>query len=325
MTTAIATAAQTMPSLPTRLSPAQYALVKRTVAKGLNDDEFDLFIARCQHTGLDPFKKQICAIVYHADKPDKRKVEFITEIAGYRSLADRSGTYRPAADDDDEVWEIDPEAVDELTNPHGIVSATYYAYKRDARGEWYRVRGKVHWDEYAPIVDEWENRQRTGRKKLQRGNWETKGRHMLMKCAEAHCLRRAWPEQIEGTYVREEMDHIAAHEIEIPASEVIEQQQIEDRRERLGGTRISMLWAAGDPLEGVPIGEFADRCHAWLAQAESPTQVEAWRDSNAVGLQQFWAENKGDALELKRAIEARIDDLNQVSANPEPPPPGSMV
>ena len=89
------------------LSPAQYGIVRRTVAVDLNNAEFDLFVARCQSAGLDPFKRQICAIVYNKDNADKRKVAFITEIAGYRSLAEKATNYRPAETDDDEVIEVD--------------------------------------------------------------------------------------------------------------------------------------------------------------------------------------------------------------------------
>ena len=49
-------------------SPSQLALIRATVAKDCNQDEFDLFIEMCKHQGLDPFRKQIYAFVFKNTK-----------------------------------------------------------------------------------------------------------------------------------------------------------------------------------------------------------------------------------------------------------------
>ncbi len=299
------------------LSRAQYGLVRRTVAQDLTGPEFDLFMARCEHTGLDPFKKQICAVVYNKDNPERRKVTFITEIAGYRSLAEKATNYRPASEDEDEVIEVSEEAKDPATNPHGIVSATYYAYKQDSLGLWHRVRGKVFWDEYAPIVEKWEgsrgNRKPTGEMELQAGNWRKMGRHMLMKCAEAHALRKGWPDQIPGDiYTAEEMaqaDARQAYDMELTASEVVEEQDKAERKALLGGPSINLLWSPGSPLEAVPVGRVADRCLQFIDEQTDPDTIMAWQETNAAGLRQFWAEQKHDALAVKQAVAKRLAQL----------------
>ncbi len=295
---------------------AQLRIIRRTLAHDLYDPEFDLFIARCRNTGLDPFKRQICAVVYNKDNDERRKVTFITEIAGYRSLAEKAGNYRPAESDDDEVLEVDPDAKDAATNPHGIVSATYYAYKQDSKGDWNRVRGKVFWEEYAPIVEKWEgergSRRPTGKYELQAGNWRKMGRHMLMKCAEAHALRKGWPDEIPGDlYTSDEMGRAEAeqYDIDLTASQVIQEQDKAERKALLGGPSISLLWAPGTPMEGVPIGQVADRCFQFIDEQTDPDALRAWQETNAVGLRQFWADSKSDALAVKRAVDKRLADL----------------
>lgn len=302
------------------LTPAQYGIVRRTVALDLTDPEFDLFVARCSNTGLDPFKRQICAVVYNKDNDKKRKVAFITEIAGYRSLAEKATNYRPAETDDDEVLEVSEDARHPGTNPHGIVSATYYAHKQDSKGDWHRVRGKVYWDEYVPLKEIWKNSEPTGDyyPLSKTSNWFKMGRHMLMKCAEAHALRKGWPDQIPGdVYTREEMDQAdarQAYDMDLTASEVVEKQDTAERKALVGGPSITLLWQPGQPMEGVPIGQVADRCLQYIDEQTDPEQLRAWQETNAVGLRQFWAEQKHDALAIKRAVEKRIANLSKEQA-----------
>lgn len=299
------------------LSEAQYGIIRRTAAADLTSPEFDLFIARCKNTNLDPFKRQICAIVYNKDNPAKRKVAFITEINGYRSLAERARNYRPAENDEDEVIVTDENAVHAGTNPHGIVSATYYAYKQDSLGLWHRVRGKVYWDEYVPLKEIWRNSEPTGEyyPLSKTSNWFKMGRHMLMKCAEAHALRKGWPDEIPGdTYTREEMDQAEArqeYDLDLTASDVVEKHDTAERKALLGGPSVSFLWAKGSPMEGVPIGQVADRCYQFIDEQTSADELRAWQDTNQVGLRQFWAEHKHDALSVKQHLSKRIEALTK--------------
>ena len=296
---------------------AQLAIIRRTVAVDLTTPEFDLFMARAASAGLNPFKRQICAVVYNKDNPEKRKVTFITEIAGYRSLAEKAGNYRPAETDADEVLETSDTAINETTNPHGIVSATYYAYKQDNKGDWHRVRGKVYWDEYAPISEVWAydkaqgKRQPTGKFELQKGNWRTMGRHMLMKCAEAHALRKGWPDQIKDIFTEDEMAFASMRDenSRLTASEALTEHETAERKALVGGPLITLLMAPGEPAEGIPVGRVADRCHQFIEEQTDAEQLRAWRETNAVGLRQFWAESKSDALAVKNAIEGRIREL----------------
>lgn len=308
----------------TKMSAAQYGIVRRTLAVDLTPAEFDLFIARCHNTGLDPFKRQICAVVYNKDNEKKRKVAFITEIAGYRSLAEKAANYRPAESDDDEVIVTDESKINADTNPHGIVSATYYAYKQDNKGAWHRVRGKVYWDEYVPLKEKWEGRGEDAHPTgefwplSKTSNWYKMGRHMLMKCAEAHALRKGWPDEIPGdVYTREEMDQAEArqaYDLDLTASEVVEQHDVAERKALLGGPSINLLWAPGTPIEGVPMGRVVDRCMEFIDEQTDPDTLKAWQETNAVGLRQFWAEHKHDALAVKKHLAKRIEELTKERA-----------
>lgn len=285
---------------------AQLTLIKRTVAADCNDQEFSLYIEAAKRIGLDPFKKQIYAVVYNKKDPDKRKMSIITGIDGFRAVAARNRDYRP----DDHAAEItyDPALKDPATNPLGIEKATVRAFKLAPNGEWHPVVATAYWDEFAPIKEEWAydpevgKRRPTGKFELGSDMWRRMGRVMICKAAEAQALRRGWPEDLSGVYAPEEMDQAAV----LDAVEVVEQHEQEQRLARIGATNtIPILWEAGQPLEAVPVGQLADRVSEFIGKSESVTQIEAWEATNALGLREFWARHKSDALDLKKVIEKR--------------------
>ena len=83
-------------------SREQLDTIKRTVALGTSDVEFRLFIEMCKSSGLDPFRKQIYAIV----RGNKMTVQ--VGIDGLRAIAARSGDYEgqlgPLWCGEDGVW-----------------------------------------------------------------------------------------------------------------------------------------------------------------------------------------------------------------------------
>jgi phage recombination protein Bet len=279
---------------------SQIALIRNTVAKDTNEQEFNLFMEAARAYGLDPFRKQISALVFNKTKADKRQMAIIVSRDGYRVIAQRCKNYRPASEP--ALIEADPALVSE-TNPKGIVKATVRLWQQDNRGEWFPVIGEAYWDEFAAVKDQWAaNAQQewkpTGRQTLD-GNWGRMPIVMITKCAEAQALRAGWPDQFGGIYAEEEM-HRA--EVDLTASEVVAREEERTRAAKIGGRGILFSFDPSGVLENVPDGKAADRCAEFIATS-TPDEVYRWAIQNRAALAQFWSAQPGDALAIKKAIE----------------------
>jgi phage recombination protein Bet len=291
------------------LSPRQIALVQQTVAKDCNAEEFNLFMEVARAKGLDPFLGQIIPMVFSKNNANKRKMTIIISRDGQRVIAQRCGDYRPASKP--ATYELDASLKSPL-NPQGIVAATVYLWKQDPKsGEWYEVAGQSYWEEFAPIKDEWAENEKTGKNYKtgkqtldDSGNWCRMPRLMIAKCAEMQALRAGWPEQFTGLYDEAEMDR--AKIIDLTASEIVEHEREENRLKAVGASNsITITWGDNWALENVPVGEFFDRACEFI-EKEPPAKVAKWRDANREPLKMFWSKHPGDALELKRRLEAAI-------------------
>jgi len=302
------------PRPPVSFTANQLDLIKRTVAKDTNGEEFDLFMAAALSAGLDPIRRQITAVVFNKNDNTKRKMSIIYTIDGLRAIADRMGDYRPS--ETSPKIEYDEALKDPVTNPLGIVRAEVIVWRRDAvSGTWFPVAGEAYWDEYCAIEDVWAEdetgrRRPTGKKKLA-PNWQRMARVMIAKCAEAQALRRGWPAHFSGLYGEEEMDRAIVID---GAFEVVEKYRAEERSARVGGPGALVSWNVGEPNELVPWGRFADRVMDHIAKLGTPDELDFFTRTNAAALQQFWAESKSDALALKAKIELRMATL--LEANP---------
>ncbi|WP_341893787.1 phage recombination protein Bet [Ferrovibrio terrae] len=321
---------QVIAMAPRDYNGSQLALIQKTVAKNCNTGEFDLFMEVCRRVKLDPFRKQIHAVVYSKDNADKRKMSIITGIDGFRAVAARCGDYRP---DDQEPELSYDEAEKSPANPLGLVKAVVRCFKLGPDKQWHPVVGVAYWNEFAPIktkgtsnddydwIETGETWPDSGKPKKRKqlkpgavevqyvdGNWASMPRVMIAKCAEAQALRKGWPEDLSGIYAAEEMDRVRAEELS--ASEMVEQHQ-QDNRLKLVSAKdsVPLIFEAGASVEMVPLGKVADRILAFLEASQSPTQIDAFRETNRAGLQTYWALNKSEALEIKTAIENRIKEL----------------
>jgi phage recombination protein Bet len=289
----------------------QLKLIKDTVAKDSNPVEFNLFLEACKAYGLDPFRKQIFLLIYNKDKPDKRKHSIIVSRDGLRVLAHRCRDYRPASEPAQVVYDPDAKGP---TNPKGLVSVTVRLWKQDNRNEWYPVIGEAYWDEFAPVTDEWGDDEQTGRRKPTgrktldaSGQWAKMPIVMLTKCAESQALRAGWPETFGGIYSEEEMDRLSAN---ASASEALEAHERAEREARTGGRGLLMVFDDAMKLEKVPMGSVADRVMEFIQNAE-PIEAHKFRARNEDALRDFWAAYPADALQLKRAFEAKENQLEK--------------
>lgn len=305
------------------LTSRQLALVKTTIAKDCNAEEFNLFTEVARGKGLDPFLGQIIPMVFSKNDAKKRKMTIIITRDGQRVIAQRCGDYRAASKTP--TYETDA-ALKNETNPLGLVSATVYLWKQDPRsGEWNEIAGQAFWDEFAPISypanayiyeetgETWPDGNPKKSKKLKAGakqhlddsgNWTKQPRLMLAKCAEMQALRAGWPAQFAGLYDDAEMSKAVVSDRD--ASEIVEAEYEEQRMARIGVAAgdIFVTWGDGWATENVPLGQFFDRAAEYVRDNE-PALVQRWNDANRIGLQQFWAKAPGDALELKKLIEAK--------------------
>lgn len=306
-------------------TPRQVALIKDTVAKDCNADEFDLFVEVARGKGLDPFLGQIIPMIFSKNDAKKRKMTIIISRDGQRVIAQRCGDYRPASKVP--FYESD-DSLKSASNPLGLVSATVYLWKQDPKSEvWYEVAGQAYWDEFAPLSypygaydyketgEHWPNGDAKKDKTLKpdakqvlddSGNWAKQPRLMIAKCAEMQALRAGWPAQFASLYDETEMDK--ARVIDRDASEIVAAEHEERRMKAIGAAdSIPMTWGDGWALEMVPRGQFADRAAEYIRTTE-PTTLTKWRDANRIGLQQFWARSPGDAHEIKKQLEAKLGE-----------------
>ena len=166
-------------------SSSQLTIIKKSVAKDLNDDEFALFIEVCKRSKLDPFRRQIYAIKRKSDRYGD-KVSHQTGIDGFRVIAQRTGAFAgilgPYWCGPDGVW-VDVWLSDKPPSASkvGILrtgfSAPVWGVARFR--SFYQQGGAGLWDRMPDV--------------------------MIAKCAEAQAHRKAFPEDLAGLYTDDEM------------------------------------------------------------------------------------------------------------------------
>ena len=193
------------------LSPDQIALVKRQLMASKReptDDELALFIYQCDRTGLSPFADQIYAIYRWDSRANDEKMRVQASIHGLRLVADRTRSYAPG----NEYW-CGPDGVwrDVWLSDEPPVAARV-TIRKLVGGDLVEFSVPALWKEFAA---------RSNQGKLT-GLWPTKPALMLAKCSEALGLRKAFPNETSGLYIREEMERADADSGETVVNEIRE-------------------------------------------------------------------------------------------------------
>jgi len=178
----------------TKWDQEKLELIRRLYCKGATDDEMEHFAHICQKSKLDPLLKQIYFMKYSG------KMTTITSIDGYRLIADRTGKYSPGKET---TFAYDKNGF--------LVSATACIRKMTTDGTWHDVSATAHLVEYKP--------------KHSSQFWAEKPHIMLGKCAEALALRKAFPADLSGMYVQEEMDQAKPDNEETKEEVVVQGEQ----------------------------------------------------------------------------------------------------
>lgn len=162
--------------------------------KSASNGELAVFFHYCQRTGLDPFSRQIYMIA-RREKQDGQWVEKQTiqvGIDGFRvirdRIADRAGL---DVEYEDTIWyDADGQPHDVWLSPEPPVACRVVVIKGGRR-----FPGVVRTAAYAAVNKDGE----------MVAQWRTQPDHMIEKCAEAFALRRAFPNDLGGLYIDDEM------------------------------------------------------------------------------------------------------------------------
>ena len=169
----------------------QKELIMRTVAIGLDEDQFRLFMYVAKARNLDPLQRQIHAVVRNTKEGDKwvPKMTIQTGIDGYRSIANRTGTYMPS----DKEPRVDGAGGLDLR-------VTVWVKKfHEKSGQWMEFNATAWYREYVQTYKD------NNGKQIPNSMWAKMPINQLTKCAEALALRKGWPEELGQIYTDEEM------------------------------------------------------------------------------------------------------------------------
>jgi len=166
------------------ITSEQVKIARDTVAKGLDDNQFAVYLYNCQRQGVHPLDGLIVPVL-RKDEDGTKKLTFVTTVDLLRSRAAETDDY---AGSDDPVFEYSAGGGGEPPRP---IAATVTIWKF-VHGEKCAFTATARYDEYYP-----------GEK--QGFMWRSKPHVMLGKCAEGLAIRKAFPKQLAGLYLEEEL------------------------------------------------------------------------------------------------------------------------
>lgn len=200
-------------------------ILRDTIAPSLSPAQLELFILACERLRLDPFARQIHAVVrweWNAEQGKKiPRMTIQVGIDGFRLIAERTGQY--AGQGDPEWCGPDGEWTTVWLKPQPPAAARATVYRSG-------------WDKPIRAVARWTAYVQTKQGGDPVAMWQRMGAEQLAKCAETLALRKAFPQELSGVYSDEEMGQADADRPQLTAAASQQQpepkQQPEPRRER---------------------------------------------------------------------------------------------
>jgi len=155
--------------------------------------ELRLFLAQAQATGLNPIANQVYAVFRKNRRAVTEEMTIQTGIDGFRLIAERSKAYLGQSgpywyDPTDGGWH-------EVWLKDSPPAAAKVIVRKAVGSHIAETPAVAHYREYVPL---WDNQPT--------GLWKTMPANMIAKCAEALALRKAFPNDLSGIYVTEEME-----------------------------------------------------------------------------------------------------------------------
>ncbi len=156
------------------LTPVANRVLKDQVARDLSNDEYEVFLRFCESRALNPWTKQIYAIVRNGERG--RQVAYQTSVAGYYSIASRTNHWEGQTPVEwcgpDGVW------TDVWLHQGQKPSAARIGiYRKGFRAPLYATAIYSEFSQNTPL-------------------WGKMPAHMLAKCAKTMALREAFPEEL---------------------------------------------------------------------------------------------------------------------------------
>jgi phage recombination protein Bet len=166
---------------PLEFTPQQCAMIRDTYASGADPKEFQVLMEIARVRRLNPLLRQV-HFVKRWDNQKSREVWSVqVSVDGLRAIAERTGKYDGQ---DEPEYERDKDGC--------IISCKVKVYRKD----WSRPAvGIAYWSEYV----------QTKKDGSPTKFWVSMPHVMIAKCAEAIAMRKAFPEDMGGLYVDEEM------------------------------------------------------------------------------------------------------------------------
>jgi phage recombination protein Bet len=176
----------------------QAASLRALGIKDASVGDMTVFMHYCLRTGLDPFARQVYMIKRRTWDSDLR--EYVdrqtiqTGIDGFRVIRDRAARRDAVSVEfEDTIWyDADGHGTTEWLTSDLPVACRVVLLK-----DGYRFPAFLRTASYVA----------TNAKDEPVAQWKSQGEHMIEKCCEAFASRRAFPQDLGGLYIEEEMQH----------------------------------------------------------------------------------------------------------------------